>query len=82
MNVKVHRQHQIVIQYLRRMIKQGILKVNLSFFKTTILFCFRLKCRDLIANALSISELPEGSADPVELAARVEDGRKKNKSKK
>ena len=38
---------------------------------------FRLKCRDLIANALSISELPEGSADPVELAARTEDGRKK-----
>jgi hypothetical protein len=26
--------------------------------------------------AFSISELPEGSADPVELAARVEDGRK------
>lgn len=33
----------------------------------------RLKSRDLIAGALSISELPEGSADPVELAARCED---------
>jgi len=33
----------------------------------------RLKSRDLLAAALSISELPEGSADPVELSARVED---------
>lgn len=33
----------------------------------------RLKSRELVANAFSISELPEGSADPVELAARVED---------
>lgn len=33
----------------------------------------RLKSRDLLAGAFSISELPEGSADPVELAARVED---------
>ncbi len=40
-------------------------------------FYFRLKSRDLVANAFSISELPEGSADPVELAARVEDGSKK-----
>jgi len=37
---------------------------------------FRLKSRDLMVAAFSISELPEGSADPVELAARVEDGRK------
>lgn len=29
-----------------------------------------------MASAFSMSELPEGSADPVELAARVEDGRK------
>lgn len=35
----------------------------------------RLKSRDLLAAAFSISELPEGSADPVELAARVEDGK-------
>lgn len=35
---------------------------------------FRLKSRELVASALSISELPEGSADPVELAARIEDG--------
>ncbi|CAF2955457.1 unnamed protein product [Rotaria sp. Silwood2] len=33
----------------------------------------RLKSRDLVANAFSASELPEGSADPVELAGRVED---------
>ncbi|CAF4767883.1 unnamed protein product, partial [Rotaria magnacalcarata] len=33
----------------------------------------RLKSRDLIASAFSISELPEGSADPVDLAGRVED---------
>ncbi|CAF0947621.1 unnamed protein product [Didymodactylos carnosus] len=33
----------------------------------------RLKSRDLLAAALSVSEIPEGSADPVELAARVED---------
>ncbi|CAF1223340.1 unnamed protein product [Adineta steineri] len=33
----------------------------------------RLKSRDLLAGALSMVELPEGSADPVELAARVED---------
>ncbi|CAF1058316.1 unnamed protein product [Rotaria sordida] len=33
----------------------------------------RLKSRDLMASAFSVSELPEGSADPVELAARVED---------
>jgi hypothetical protein len=39
------------------------------------LFCFRLKSRDLIAGAFSMAELPEGSADPVELAARVEDGK-------
>jgi hypothetical protein len=38
-------------------------------------FYFRLKSRDLIASAFSMAELPEGSADPVELAARVEDGR-------
>jgi transcription elongation factor S-II len=36
-----------------------------------------LKSRDLLAAAFSISELPEGSVDPVELAARVEDGKKK-----
>ncbi|CAF1526970.1 unnamed protein product [Rotaria magnacalcarata] len=34
---------------------------------------FRLKSRDLLAAALSMSELPEGSADPVELSAHVED---------
>ncbi|CAF0893100.1 unnamed protein product [Rotaria sordida] len=34
---------------------------------------FRLKSRDLLAAALSISELPEGSDDPVELSARIED---------
>jgi len=33
----------------------------------------RLKSRDLLAGALSVSEIPEGSADPVELAARIED---------
>ncbi|CAF0971692.1 unnamed protein product [Adineta ricciae] len=33
----------------------------------------RLKSRDLLAGALSMVELPEGSADPVELAARCED---------
>ncbi|CAF1092590.1 unnamed protein product [Adineta steineri] len=33
----------------------------------------RLKSRELMAAAFSISELPGGSADPVELAARVED---------
>ncbi|UJR35172.1 hypothetical protein I4U23_027939 [Adineta vaga] len=33
----------------------------------------RLKSRDLLASALSMVELPEGSADPVELAARCED---------
>jgi transcription elongation factor S-II len=31
-----------------------------------------------MAAAFSISELPEGSSDPVELAARVEDGTKRN----
>lgn len=35
----------------------------------------RLKSRDLIAAAFSVSELPEGSADPVEIAARIEDGK-------
>ncbi|CAF0879750.1 unnamed protein product [Rotaria sp. Silwood1] len=34
---------------------------------------FRLKSRDLLATALSSSELPEGSANPEELAARIED---------
>ncbi|UJR10653.1 hypothetical protein I4U23_014848 [Adineta vaga] len=33
----------------------------------------RLKSRELIAAAFSLLELPEGSSDPVELAARVED---------
>ncbi|CAF1117140.1 unnamed protein product [Adineta ricciae] len=33
----------------------------------------RLKSRELLAAAFSVSELPEGSADPVELAARIED---------
>jgi hypothetical protein len=40
---------------------------------------FSLKSRDLLVAALSISELPEGSADPVELSARIEDGKKKEK---
>jgi len=34
---------------------------------------FRLKSRELLTAAFSISELPEGSADPVEVSARVED---------
>jgi len=34
---------------------------------------FRLKSRDLLTAAFSISELPEGSADPVDVSARVED---------
>lgn len=33
----------------------------------------RLKSRELLAAALSVAELPEGSADPVELSARIED---------
>ena len=32
-----------------------------------------MKSRELLAAAFSVSELPEGSADPVELAARIED---------
>ena len=35
---------------------------------------FRLKSRDLLVSAFSISELPEGSDDPVDLATRVEEG--------
>ncbi|CAF3944216.1 unnamed protein product [Rotaria sp. Silwood2] len=34
---------------------------------------FRLKSRDLLTAALSVSELPEGSVDPAELSARIED---------
>lgn len=33
----------------------------------------RLKSRDLLVSAISISELPDGSDDPVDLATRVED---------
>jgi len=33
----------------------------------------RVKCRELLAGALSAAELPGGSADPVHLAARIED---------
>lgn len=36
---------------------------------------FRLKSRELLVAALSIAELPEGSDDPVELSARIEDGK-------
>ena len=52
---------------------------NLDFCNYCVC-CFRLKSRSLIANAFSISEIPEGSADPVEVAARVEDGRTKKNS--
>ena len=33
----------------------------------------RLKSRELLANALTITGLPEGSHDPIELSARIED---------
>ncbi|CAF3083584.1 unnamed protein product [Rotaria socialis] len=33
----------------------------------------RLKSRELLANALTVTAIPEGSDDPVELSARIED---------
>ncbi|CAF1061771.1 unnamed protein product [Rotaria magnacalcarata] len=33
----------------------------------------RIKSRELLANALTITRIPEGSGDPVELSARIED---------
>jgi transcription elongation factor S-II len=33
----------------------------------------RLKSRELLANALSVTKIPEGLGDPVELSARIED---------
>ncbi|CAF4183639.1 unnamed protein product, partial [Rotaria sordida] len=33
----------------------------------------RLKSRELLANALSVTRIPEGSGDPVKLSARIED---------
>jgi hypothetical protein len=48
---------------------------KITLKKSFICFIDRLKSRDLIAGAFSMAELPEGSSDPVELAARVEDGR-------
>lgn len=33
----------------------------------------RLKCQELLANALSVAEIPDGAADPSDLAARIEE---------
>jgi transcription elongation factor S-II len=47
--------------------------VSKSYIASNTEDVYRLKSRDLLTGAFSISELPEGSADPVDIAARVED---------